>query len=283
MKHAHRASHYPHHPLVVLCVPHARLKTTKIKHATQKTRGGVVHAVVRGQYTCSRGRVCSADDDAASAIASSSARRCPEGRVAARRAILGDLVEGEGEGDGEGGEEAIRDADEPLWVRPPAWMAKDVEHHATRPRVPKRPDCHACAGVRRARCANLGSQAVVAPSALLPRAGVQGAGFFSIDRLRKRAELAAGRVREPDVLGWYGDSVVAHAATQAMAIQEAQSLVRSGRYCLLVMQVAHYAGHFVVDGAVESVLPGCQYINTTMGTGMEPRLECSQSGRLCEC
>ena len=121
---------------------------------------------------------------------------------------------------------------------------------------------------------------VVGPSALLKRTGASGMGLFTIDRLRKRTELEKGKVRPPDVVGWYGGKVVARAGTQHEAIEMAQELVREGRCYLLVMQVAGYPGQFVVDGADESVLPGCHYINTTKGTGTSPRLVCSPFGKL---
>ena len=121
---------------------------------------------------------------------------------------------------------------------------------------------------------------VVGPSSLLRKAGASGMGLFTIDRLRKRTELEKGKVRPPDVVGWYGGKVVARADTQHEAIEMAQELVREGRCYLLVMQVAGYPGQFVVDGADESVLPGCHYINTTKGTGTSPRLVCSPFGKL---
>ena len=87
-------------------------------------------------------------------------------------------------------------------------------------------------------------------------------------------------MRAADVVGWYGGKVVSRADTQSEAIAQAQELVRAGHCYLLVMQVAGYPGQFVVDGADEPVLPGCQYINTTKGTGTSPRLVCSPFGKL---
>ena len=117
---------------------------------------------------------------------------------------------------------------------------------------------------------------LIAESALLQRAGApRGLGVYALTRFRGPREAGANT---GDVIGHYGGRVLASAASERQANEEAQTFVRQGRQYLLTMRVRGSPGWYVVDGEQQPVLPHLHRVNDSRGTPFAPRCTVSEFG-----
>ena len=117
---------------------------------------------------------------------------------------------------------------------------------------------------------------LIAESALLQRAGApRGLGVYALTRFRGPREAGANN---GDAIGHYGGLVLASAASQRQANEEAQTFVQQGRQYLLTMRVRGSPGWHVVDGEQQPTLPPLYRVNDPRGTPFAPRCTVSEFG-----